>query len=315
MTDTFEKHLEKAFQQKELSPKSVALYMKNLERLNDGRPLTDFRFLEKPEVIEKKLEDYADTTKRNFIIAIVSALNLGGTTPKHKKLYTHYYNMMISMNKEIKDKPKKTGEGLPSWGDILTMFNSLYVKAEELPRKGDLTDKEYGILLKAIVASLYVLIPPRRNGDYLDMCMVYGLPKEADDERNYLDTKNWEFVFNKYKTSKTYGEYKTQLPPRLKALISLYLVHHPILSGLKTKKERDAPICRPFLVYKDGEPLSQINAITRILNSVFGKGVGSSQLRHIYLTDKYGKVMKEKEEDAEAMGHSVSQQGDYIYQS
>nr|WPF46622.1 MAG: hypothetical protein [Lake Baikal virophage 7] len=314
MSNAFETHLRGAFEKKELSPKSVSLYMKNLERLNDGRPLTDFRFLENPATIEQKLADYADTTRRNFIIAIVSALNLGGSTPKHKKLYTYYYNMMINMNKEIKDKPKKTGEGLPTWGDILTIFNSLYVKAEELPRKGVLTDKEYTLLLKAICASLYVLIPPRRNGDYLDMCMVYGLPKEATDDKNYLDTKSWEFVFNKYKTSKTYGEYKTSVPPRLKSLISLYLLHHPILSAIKTKKERDTSICRPFLVYKDGEPLTQINAITRILNSVFGKGVGSSQLRHIYLTEKYGAVEAAKQADAAAMGHSVLQQGDYIYQ-
>jgi hypothetical protein len=310
---SFEEELREKFNEKGLAPKSVGLYIKNLERLNDGRPLTDFRFLEKPEVIEKKLEDYAETTKRNFIIAIVSSLNLGGTTPKHKKLYTHYYNMMINMNKEIKAQPKKTGEGLPSWDDIMTQFNTLYAKAEDMPRKGGLSEKEYAGLLKAVVAGLYVLIPPRRNGDYLDMCVVNGMPKDAPDDKNYLDTKTWEFVFNKYKTSKTYGEYKTTLPPRLKSLISLYIIHHPIISSLRTKRERDAPVCRPFLTYKDGEPLSQINAITRVLNSVFGRGIGSSQLRHIYLTSKYGEVSKEKEEDASAMGHSVSQQGDYIY--
>jgi len=310
---TFEEELRKAFDDKGLAPKSVALYIKNLERLNDGRPLTDFRFLERPEVIDKKLEDYAETTKRNFIIAIVSSLNLGGTTPKHKKLYTHYYEKMINMNKDIKATPKKTAEGLPSWSDILTDFETLYAKVAEFPRKGGLSEKDYTSLLKAVVAGLYVLLPPRRNGDYLDMCAVAGVPKDAADDRNYIDTKNWEFVFNKYKTSKTYGEYKTPVPPRLKALISLYLLHHPILAGIKTKRERETSVCRPFLVYRDGAPLSQINAITRILNSIFGRGIGSSQLRHIYLTDKYGEVSKEKEADAQAMGHSVSQQGDYIY--
>jgi hypothetical protein len=310
---TFEEELTKAFDEKGLAPKSIGLYIKNLQRLNDNRPLTDFRFLEKPEVIDKKLEDYAPTTQRNFVIAIVSALNLGGSSGKHKKLYTHYYEKMINMNKEIKTAPKKTAEGLPKWSDILSSFHTLYAKAEELPRKGTLSDKEYNGLLKAVVAGLYVLQPPRRNGDYLDMCIIYGIPKDASDEINYLDTKNWEFVFNKYKTSKTYGEYKAVVPPRLKSLISLYLLHHPILSAIKTKKGREQPICRPFLVYKDGEPLTQINAITRVLNSVFGRGIGSSQLRHIYLTDKYGEVTKEKEADSLAMGHSVAQQGDYIY--
>jgi hypothetical protein len=86
------------------------------------------------------------------------------------------------------------------------------------------------------------------------------------------------------------------------------LKHHPNLwEGRKQKKE---PV--PFLVYRDGEPLHQLNSITRLINSVLGKGVGSSALRHIYITEKYGKVEEEKAKDAEAMAHSVGQQKDYI---
>jgi hypothetical protein len=65
-------------------------------------------------------------------------------------------------------------------------------------------------------------------------------------------------------------------------------------------------------VYYDGKPLSQVNAITRILNKTFGKKVGSSMLRHIYLSSKYGKVVDEMKEDANAMSHSVDMQKDYI---
>jgi hypothetical protein len=35
-------------------------------------------------------------------------------------------------------------------------------------------------------------------------------------------------------------------------------------------------------------------------------------LRHIYLSDKYGDLLKEQKEDAIKMGHSVSMQRDYI---
>jgi hypothetical protein len=45
---------------------------------------------------------------------------------------------------------------------------------------------------------------------------------------------------------------------------------------------------------------------------VLGKGVGSSALRHIYLTHKYGDVEKEQQKDAAAMAHSVNQQKEYI---
>ena len=126
---------------------------------------------------------------------------------------------------------------------------------------------------------------------------------------NYLDTKKGEFIFNKYKTSKKYGEFRKAIEPELRAIVTLYLKHHPNLwEGRKQKKE---PV--PFLVYRDGEGVSQINAITRILNSILGKGIASSKLRHIYLTSKYGDTLKEQEKDAAAMGHSTAQQKEYIY--
>lgn len=61
------------------------------------------------------------------------------------------------------------------------------------------------------------------------------------------------------------------------------------------------------------EDFSSVNSITRILNKVFGKKVGSSMLRHIYLSSKYGNVSKEMKEDAKIMGHSTEvQKNTYI---
>jgi hypothetical protein len=45
---------------------------------------------------------------------------------------------------------------------------------------------------------------------------------------------------------------------------------------------------------------------------VFGKKVGSSMIRHIFLTDKYKDTLEEMKKDSEAMGHSVAQQKDYV---
>ena len=113
-----------------------------------------------------------------------------------------------------------------------------------------------------------------------------------------------------------YGEvrglrlYRVQVNPRTTRFSAFQanVKHHPLLwEGRKQKKE-----AVPFLVYKDGEPLHQLNSITRIINSVLGKGVGSSALRHIYLTHKYGDVEKEQQKDAAAMAHSVGQQKEYI---
>jgi hypothetical protein len=302
----FETNLLKKFHEKGLSDTSVMLYMKNLRRLNGGQPLMDFKFLDRPKVIEDFLNQYAETTKRNFIIAIVSALNLAGTTAKHKKLYGEYYKLMMDKNKEIKENGGKTKEGMPTWDAVLEKYNALKEKVKETTDFSK--ESAYNDLLKLLVTSLYVLQPPRRNGDYLEMKVVPTYSEDLPQNMNYLDTKKGEFIFNKYKTSKKYGEFRKAIEPELRAILTLYLKHHPNLwEGRKQKKE---PV--PFLVYRDGEPLHQLNSITRLINSVLGKGVGSSALRHIYITEKYGKIEEEKAKDAEAMAHSVGQQKDYI---
>jgi hypothetical protein len=302
----FETNLLKKFHEKGLSDTSVMLYMKNLRRLNGGQPLMDFKFLDRPKVIEDFLNQYAETTKRNFIIAIVSALNLAGTTAKHKKLYGEYYKLMMDKNKEIKENGGKAKEGMPTWDAVLEKYNALKEKVKETTDFSK--ESAYNDLLKLLVTSLYVLQPPRRNGDYLEMKVVPTYSEDLPQNMNYLDTKKGEFIFNKYKTSKKYGEFRKAIEPELRAILTLYLKHHPNLwEGRKQKKE---PV--PFLVYRDGEPLHQLNSITRLINSVLGKGVGSSALRHIYITEKYGKIEEEKAKDAEAMAHSVGQQKDYI---
>ena len=69
-----------------------------------------------------------------------------------------------------------------------------------------------------------------------------------------------------------------------------------------------------LLVNNDGSPLPSVNSITRLLNRAFGKNIGSSMLRHIYLTSKYKDVNKEMAKDANAMAHSSAEQKNYILQ-
>ena len=173
----------------------------------------------------------------------------------------------------------------------------------ELAAKKSLTQKEMEEVLQALVLSLYVCIQPRRNQDYLNMEVVKkwddGMPKD----RNYLDMTGERFIFNKYKTAKKYGKQEVSIPEELLGVLVAYLKHHPM------SKQKSFP----FLLNAKGEPLTAVNSITRILNKTFKKKLGSSMLRHIFLTDKYGEQKNEMAEDAEAMGHSVAeQQGVYV---
>lgn len=308
----FEKNLSEKFSDNAISQSSQKLYFSNLRRLNDGQPITSFKFLEKPEAITEKLKEYKPTTQRNFYIAIVSALNIGGDAPKHKKLYSKYYDIMLSKNKEVKEI-KHDPADLPKWDDISEKRNALGTQVASFTDAKQLTPTQYDILLKWAVVSLYTLQAPRRNGDYLNAYIVEKNKAELPADRNYITLKDpQEFVFHKYKTDKTYGTHTEPVADELKRVLNVYYKHHPLLKNGKLPKGT-AEV--KFLVYADGEPVSQMNAITRILNSALGKGTGSSKLRHAYLTDKYGKLSEEQAEDAKKMGHSTEQQKDYIYTS
>jgi integrase len=137
------------------------------------------------------------------------------------------------------------------------------------------------------------------------MYVVKKWNEKMPTDKNYLDLATQQFIFNKFKTQKTYGQQKIAIPAELMRVIQLYLKHHPLVKGNKTKTTEFK-----FLVFPDGSPLTAVNAITRILNRVFGKKIGSSMLRHIFLSSKYD--IDEMETDATAMGHSVEEQKKYL---
>jgi len=281
---------------KKLSEKSIKLYLSILKNLNDKREIVNFKYLENPKKILDKIKGYKITTQRNVIIAIVSVLkNLGND------LYKKYYDLMIDMNKKIEDgakENKKTetqDKNWIKWDEVKAKFDELK-KLNKFPK--NISESQYDNLLDTTILGLYVLSPPRRNKDYI-MMKVSKDGKGLDDKYNWLNMKNKQFIFNNYKTEKTYGQQIIDVPAELIDIIKKYL---------KYKKDGGE-----FLLVKfNGDRLVSDNSLTRRLNKIFGKKISSSMLRHIYLSDKYKDVKDEMKDDANKMAHSVSQQKDYI---
>jgi integrase len=117
------------------------------------------------------------------------------------------------------------------------------------------------------------------------------------------------FILNQFKTAKKEGQKIIQIPDELRDNINIYLKFHPFIKLILSKKNNE-PV--PFLVNFKGQPINQINGITRILNRVFNKKISSSMLRHIYLSSKYNSVLEEQKKDSELMSHSLSTQKAYI---
>lgn len=306
--------LEKGLTDKGLAQSSIKLYLRNLEKLNDNQPLKNLNFLKDVPAITAKLERYKENTKRGYLISICSVLSLDKGTKQKQKLYDQYFELMMNKNKELKaeeatnEKTETQDKNWMKWEEVEEKFNDLEGKVNAFKGQKELNEHQYNTLLQFLTLSLYVLFPPRRN-EYQKMVIAKTASEKSPTDVNYLDVDGKRMIFNKYKTAKKEGQKIIPLPEEFLPILSVYLKHHPLLKGKKITKT--TPLI-PFLVYHNGEPLDKVNSITRILNKVFGRKVGSSMLRHIYLSSKYGDVQEAQKKDAEMMGHSTQQQKDYI---
>lgn len=275
---------------------SVLLYMKNLKRLNNNQEIKNLNFLKDTPEIFSKIEKYKPNTQKTYLISIVSVLK---NVPNMKKYHKVYYDAMMKLNGELKVNNTKSETQEKNWitqEEVLAKWKELNENIQKDKKK--LTEPEYYNLLEFVVLSLYVLQAPRRNADYQDNYIVKKMTTELPTDHNYTDMEKKEFVFNNYKTQ---SKYKTQIIPfneELKTILDLWLKHHPLKKFLKQN-----PI--PLLVTFEGEPFIQTNSITRILNKIFGKKIGVSMLRNIYLTDKFGDTIKDLQNTTLDMGTSA----------
>lgn len=314
MDTEFKNNLIEKLKKKNLTDSSIKLYIRNLEKLNNDLPLKNFKFLENTDNIIEKLKDYKANTKRGYLISIVATLGcFKEDNKKIAKVYKIYYDNMMNIAKEIKEKPTEEmndaqKENWLSWDKVKEKFEELKEKVNNFINNKEINEHQYNILLSYVVLALYIYNPPRRNKDYQLMNIVKNYSDILPTDINYLSLDDNEFIFNVFKTAKKEGQVKIKFKDDMKNVISQYLKFHPLIKGKKLAKTSNIP----FLVYFDGKEFDKVNSITRILNKVFDKKIGSSMLRHIFLTDKYGEEMKEKQKDAKAMGHSLTTQADYI---
>jgi hypothetical protein len=238
------------------------------------------------------IKDYKPTTQRSYIIAICTVLK----NSKHQDLYNIYFEMLSNFNNQLKvrtDKSEKQEKNWLSNDNIDKISNELKSKVVKKVRNKE----EYNILLNYLVLSLYTLHPPRRNIDYSLMKISSSM---NDDKFNYLDMDKEQLIFNNYKTQGKYNSVIVSINNEVMKVISLYLSNHPEKSKLKNKNYNVH-----FLKSFYNEDIKASQEITRILNKILGKNIGSSMLRNMYLTNKYGDMVEELKEDTKSMSTSV----------
>lgn len=299
----------KMMEERKIAESTSTQYLQTLFKLNGSKPFNNLAWTKKYDTVQGIINTYAESTQGNQYMVLCSALSTVKDKATYKGAYEHWKAQMMDARKEreakpIHEKSEKQEENWLTWEEVNKKKSELKEECSSFLSNKHITPAQFETLQQYLLLSLYTDIQPRRNQDYLEMYVVKKLGKEYPKDRNYYDMATHRFVFNKYKTAKKYNEQVEAVPTELQEVLKAYLSQHPLAKG-KVKEFK-------LLVKADGSGLNTVNSITRILNRIFRKKVGSSMLRHIYLSGKYGDTIKEMEKDGVAMAHGPSVQREYI---
>lgn len=245
--------------------------------------------------VKKYLETLNLATRKNILVAIIVLLQ-AYNTPSHilKKYNTYFKELSIeyenNYNKQIKSDKEKLNWVTKT--EIDNKLKSLEILIDKM-NMDKLSKNDKDIIQQHLVISLYIgeHIPPIRN-DYAGMKISNTELKKC----NYIDLNNNQIILNNYKTDKTYGTKKINIPTYILELITRWIKYND--SGYL------------LINIRQGDPMTK-NGLTKYLNKIFKpKKVSTTILRKVYLSNKYPVLYNRKDmkNDAYVMGHSIDTQ-------
>ncbi len=283
-----------------LSANSIKSYVSLLSNMyykfHDKTDDLDLEWFKNDANILQALKDKPPSVRKTYIASVIVLNGKGDHNDRLSSIMTEDQDATVAEY----NKQEKTVKQSTNWMDYseIKKIHSKY-ETEAIPllsAKGDVTDASKKALNKYMLLTLACGIyhPPRRS-EIADI-KIRDYNAETD---NYIDMKKSKMVFNSYKTSKKYGREEVIISPVFKKILTKYL-----------KKVPD----QEYLLMKPNGTKYSIQNITRELNTIFGKNISTSMLRHIYLSDLYKDVPKLSQmmQTAQDMGHSVGEAMKYV---
>jgi hypothetical protein len=298
---------------------TIGVYKSNLKKLATIFNSSDFKFLSRPSIVERKLKDYKFkvkdemrnlnfTTIRNIysaIIVLLEGLDKLNNNSKQKNTIDKYMTKRDNLNKLYDSKMKDDNVSAKQKAQIVdkktidVMIAKLKSEVDAMSDKSKLyvSDKSK---IRAYTIFTILSKTPIRN-DLANMIYVTDEMYEDEDDEvkkttNYL-VENKDgikyFMFNDYKTKKQYGEVKVKITKKVSDVIDEYLD------------------VMEYAIGDDIFPMSRNNISTLLIRQstrLIGKRISTTLMRKIYMSDKYKpppKITKEQQEDANNMMHSV----------
>ena len=242
------------------------------------------------------------SSRRTYFSACMTFLKPTSDT-EAKLAYEKEFQKMKTTIRQIEEKQEPTPqfqalrESSFTWETVIK-YRELYEKEYSNDMFEDKA-RGQGLLWKIqqyVALCCYTMIEPRRSQDYCE----FVLRNPDPEKENYMmerDGKHY-FVFNCYKTAKSYGKQQIEIPDKLATIINRWA----LISGSR----------HLFMLHRRTQPMSQ-PAVCHMFYDIFNnQKVSVNLLRHLYLAQFVDQDTKMKE-IAKNMGHSVGMQHMYIY--
>lgn len=222
-----------------------------------------------------------------LVVLTVGDKDLDDTTERLRRIMMND----VEASKEEEGKLEMSEKQRENWMDmteVMKKYQQLEREVKPLWTFDKLSESQfYRLQLYVLLTVIFgANLPPRRSQDYIKL----KLKNFDQQEDNFYDSKRHVLVFNAFKTKKIYGQQTTTPDLRLRKILK---------DWTKFQTADNAFTWR-------GKEMTN-SKLNDLLYDFFGKKVGLTMLRHIFITDKMKDVPMDLLETAKEMGHSVAE--------
>ena len=293
----------------ESSVKAYALNLRKLhQRLHGTKEFTEIDWLQDHETVMKNLEANSGSylTCRNYLNAVIVALLNQPQFEASLKVYQQRRDELNSKYTQIQQTKQPTERQSQNWvsvAQIQELINELgaEVKIIAAGPQSQLTHRDLQTVQDRFMITFWLHYPVRNDLQHTRIIArraFNALPQEQKDGHNFVILGNpLEFSVGSYKTRKRYGVKKIKVD------------NTDVVKALRDWMKVSPNPEYVLVNVKNGEPMSSLQItqnLTRVFKARFNKSVGTTLLRHIVLTEKFGKQLKDMAQMADIMGHDVA---------
>ena len=304
-----------------LEPTTISNYISKLNLINkliDGNPLPTDAKRELLKLMNSKVFDEKLLTDKmpylNDVEKVIKTLREKHSNDNTFTSYLIAYTVVLSHIPSLRSDylrittlaKNQTKEGQAKRDENITDEPDKIIDLSDRQALLDNVEKLTNITHKLIYA-LNVLIPARRLEYRFVVLTDETDAKMLQDTNNYLIIRGkWRFIFNEYKTAKSFGQQDIPIPDDLKQILLAYIKSQKLNLGdllFSLKRDKREEISEPNFS----------SLISKVFAKIYGVEISNRFLRYSAATTATNQNLskKDRQQLASDMGHSLTQNLSY----